>query len=343
MKKRRVLFIANRQSQSRQTTLTFTMARISILALLVALLALAHGVIAADQGAGTSYDCTCSCCAPDKCASEGTKDYHISVGSRDKCTDAACRSQVSQCPDSGSHNAGATVTATYHDCTCSCCASGTCATPGLKQYTFDAGSPEKCTQNACASEFSQCPDAGSHNAASADANANAMVFATYQDCMCSCCKEDKCPTLTYSYFDAGSKDKCNEKACASEFYWCPDAGAHNDDTINVALYTGKNAPASAPAAAAPSGLHVTKEKTEMPTYGAALLSIFLIGLFGTVCGLFVYRRVQRERGFRWVQFDDEGRMMGEHPKPAADRSNAVEMNGANGRSHAAIVSPFDKV
>ena len=35
--------------------------------------------------------------------------------------------------------------------------------------------------------------------------------------------------------------------------------------------------------------------------------------------------------------------MGEHPKPAADRSNAVEMNGANGRSHGAIVSPFDKV
>ena len=66
--------------------------------------------------------------------------------------------------------------------------------------------------------------------------------------------------------------------------------------------------------------------------------------FGTVCGLFVYRRVQRERGFRWVQFDDEGRMMGDHPKPAAaDRSNAVEMNGANGRSHGAIVSPFDKV
>jgi hypothetical protein len=45
-----------------------------------------------------------------------------------------------------------------------------------------------------------------------------------------------------------------------------------------------------------------------------------------------------------VQFDDEGRMMGDHPKPAAaDRSNAVEMNGANGRSHGAIVSPFDKV
>ena len=114
---------------------------------------------------------------------------------------------------------------------------------------------------------------------------------------CSCCKEDKCPVLTYSYFDAGSKDKCNEKACASEFYWCPDAGAHNDDTINVALYTGKNAPASAPAAAAPAGLHVTKEKTEMPTYGAALLSIFLIGLFGT-CLLYTSPSPRDQRGSR---------------------------------------------
>ena len=80
------------------------MARISLLALLVALLALSHGVTAAEVGSATDYDCTCECCAPDKCATEGTKTYTIAVGSRDKCTDEACSAQVSQCPDKGSHN-----------------------------------------------------------------------------------------------------------------------------------------------------------------------------------------------------------------------------------------------
>ena len=212
--------------------------------------------------------------------------------------------------------------------------------PSAVVRSFDAGSPDKCTQKACASAFAQCPDEGSHNAGSDNPAANNMVFATYQDCMCSCCKENKCPELTYSYFDAGSKDKCTPKACASQFYSCPDAGAHNDGTINVALYTGpKEAATLAPTAAKPSGVTVTKETTQMPTYGAALLSIFLIGLVGTVCGMFVYRRVQRERGFRWVQFDDEGRMMGDQPsKP----TTTVEMNG-NGGSHGHVVSPFDKV
>ena len=316
------------------------MARISLLALLAALLALSHGVTAAEVGSATDYDCTCECCAPDKCATEGTKTYTIAVGSRDKCTDEACSAQVSQCPDKGSHNSGATVTATYHDCTCSCCKSGTCQN-GLRQYTFDAGSPDKCTQKACASSFSQCPDEGSHNAASSDPAANNMVFATYQDCMCSCCKENKCPELTYSYFDAGSKDKCTPQACASQFYSCPDAGTHNDGTINVALYTGtKEATTLAPTPTAqPTGVTVTKETTQMPTYGAALLGIFLIGLVGTVCGMFVYRRVQRERGFRWVQFDDEGRMMGDQ---SSKPTTTVEMNG-NGGSHGHVVSPFDKV
>ena len=55
--------------------------------------------------------------------------------------------------------------------------------------------------------------------------------------------------------------------------------------------------------------------------------------------MFVYRRVQRERGFRWVQFDDEGRMMGDQ---SSKPTTTVEMNG-NGGSHGHVVSPFDKV
>ena len=36
----------------------------------------------------------------------------------------------------------------------------------------------------------------------------------------------------------------------------------------------------------------------MPTYGAALLSLFFIGIFGTLVGVFAHRRIQREKGFR---------------------------------------------
>jgi hypothetical protein len=32
---------------------------------------------------------------------------------------------------------------------------------------------------------------------------DALVFATYHDCMCACCKEGECPELKYNLFMVG--------------------------------------------------------------------------------------------------------------------------------------------
>ena len=56
---------------------------------------------------------------------------------------------------------------------------------------------------------------------------DALVFATYHDCMCACCKEGECPSLKYNLFMAGSAEKCNAAACSAKFFSCPDTGSHN--------------------------------------------------------------------------------------------------------------------
>ena len=56
---------------------------------------------------------------------------------------------------------------------------------------------------------------------------DALVFATYHDCMCACCKEGECPSLKYNLFMAGSAEKCNANAFSAKFFSCPDTGAHN--------------------------------------------------------------------------------------------------------------------
>jgi len=113
----------------------------------------------------------------------------MATGSRDACTEDMCRSKFYECPDVGSHNAAAgSVTASYHDCTCSCCKQGECAA-GLKEYTFFAESALKCNPSQCSANFYGCPDAGSHNTGDPGTTSEALVFASYNDCMCSCCKE----------------------------------------------------------------------------------------------------------------------------------------------------------
>ena len=232
------------------------------------------------------------------------KTYKVAVGSKAECTDKLCRSNFYSCPDYGSHDGGI-VTASYHDCTCSCCKEGTCG-QGLKEYTFEAGGQTKCTPDACSSNFYGCPDPGAHNADAAGTASDALVFATYHDCMCACCKAGECPTLKYSMFHAGSKEKCNKEGCSSKFYACPDAGAHNSEGQVVASYSGP--PASPPSVAAAAGVSparvAEKGETVMPTYGVALLVLVFVGTFIALVSVFVYRRVQRERGFRWVQFTD---------------------------------------
>ena len=113
-----------------------------------------------------------------------------------------------------------------------------------------------------------------------------MVLRHYQDCRLSCCKEGKCPELKYSYFDAeqGQVHATGVRVGAT--------GAQTRALTTTARSTWRSTPAKeaatlAPTAAKPSGVTVTKETTQMPTYGAALLSIFLIGLVGTVCGTYL--------------------------------------------------------
>ena len=74
------------------------------------------------------------------------------------------------------------------------------------------------------------------------------------------------------------------------------------------------------------------EATSMPTYGAALLSLFFIGIFGTLVGVFVHRRIQREKGFRWVMYEP-GRAEAAGPGANANDAAADEENARGTRAN----------
>jgi hypothetical protein len=134
-----------------------------------------------------------------------------------------------------------------------------------------------------------------------------LTVATYQDCTCAC-KATSTAALVYKMFYAGSNETCTASQCSSKYYACPDPGRHTQEAGGVveATYAGVVPAPPPPPAAAPrsSGVTVTAKSTEMPTYAAALIAILVIGLVGTVVGIFVHRKVQAERGFRWVKFDE---------------------------------------
>ena len=123
---------------------------------------------------------------------------------------------------------------------------------------------------------------------------------------------------------------------ALKFFQCEPV-THYDEGSVVAHYSGP--PPPPPASSAPPTVsaapHVSKDETVMPTYGVALLVIVFVGTFVTLVGVFVHRRVQRERGFKWVHFDDHGNPSGNGAPGAgsAERGSGgqVEMN-ANGGS-----------
>ena len=262
----------------------------------VALFALAIvGARAQNAGQDVNTDCTCACAA--SAGLEATK-YDIAVGSEAACTSAKCITERAEC------TAGGSVTASYHDCTCHCCNVGDCEN-GMQPYTFMANSPERCTASACASEFYQCPN--DPNSDTTTPAAASFTFATYQDCTCGC-KMTSGDAFVYKMFYAGSPEMCTANQCSSNYYACPDPGAHTvaaggrvEATYSGAVPEAPAAPAPAPAS---SRVTVTSKSTEMPTYAAALISILVIGLVGTVVGIFVHRKVQAERGFRWVKFDE---------------------------------------
>ena len=261
------------------------------------------GARAQDADQDVNTDCTCACAAS---ASAAKTEYHIAVGSEAACTPTKCISERAEC------TAGGSVEATYHDCTCHCCNVGQCQN-GMQPYPFKVDSPEQCTAAKCASEFYQCPN--DPNFLVETPAAASFAFATYQDCTCECKRETGSASV-YKMFYAGSPEMCTPDQCSSKYYACPDPGLHTERAGGVveATYAGVETPAPAPAAAAPtpsSGVTVTAKSTELPTYAAALISILVIGLVGTVVGIFVHRKVQAERGFRWVKFDEHDEKRGE--------------------------------
>ena len=300
------------------------------------LLAAPGSASAAEYEQAVNTDCRCVC---KKSTDAAPADYHFAVGSRDECTDAACKAHFSQCPQYGvadDPDADEIAYAMYHDCTCTCCKQGECA-QGAQELGFYAGSPDECTPDACGANFYACPDPGAHNVAeTTDVNQRAMVFATYQDCTCACCAADACPTLTYNMFFARTPEACTADACSAKFYSCPDGGAHNQGGSVTAMYSGVMPEPPAPPLGdvrdRGSRYGVGAEATSMPTYGAALLSLFFIGIFGTLVGVFVHRRIQREKGFRWVMYEP-GRAEAAGPGANANAHAADEENARGTRAN----------
>uniref|UniRef100_A0A061RE28 Uncharacterized protein n=1 Tax=Tetraselmis sp. GSL018 TaxID=582737 RepID=A0A061RE28_9CHLO len=115
------------------------------------------------------------------------------------------------------------------DCVCKCCDSDNCGKRAFSFHSFVAGSREMCTPEACQAKFSQCLDRGSHNS-------DSQVFASYLDCECSCCRDDKCPELSSHRFSAGDPSRCTAQQCSARFSQCPDGGSHHIASEVFAVY-----------------------------------------------------------------------------------------------------------
>ena len=132
------------------------------------------------------------------------------------------------------------------------------------------------------------------------------MFATYHDCMCACCDKDSCPLMKNNMFYAGSLEKCSEDMCRSKFMSCPDKGSHNEGSKVVAYYSGVMPPP--PMEAVPVGSQVVapgdKKKMVIPTTAVIGVSSSAVIFCLALTGILAYRRIQRERGFVWMKFDD---------------------------------------
>ena len=267
-------------------------------AMCVALFALAIvGARAQNAGQDVNTDCTCACAA--SASLEATK-YDIAVGSEAACTSAKCITERAEC------TAGGSVTASYHDCTCHCCNVGQCEN-GMQAYTFMANSERAVHGVGVCVPVLPVPERPELRHREPR---HRLLHLCHVPGLRRRVQEGVRDAFVYKMFYAGSPEKCTASQCSSNYYACPDPGEHTvaaGGTVE-ATYSGvvPEAPAAPAPAPASSRVTVTSKSTEMPTWAAALLSIFIIGLVGTVVGIFVHRKVQAERGFRWVKFDENG-------------------------------------
>jgi hypothetical protein len=86
----------------------------------------AHTASGGDPGMviATYNDCTCQCCKPDECGTNGSglKAYTYHAESQAKCVPDQCASRFYGCPNSGGQPSSQTsaVVALYSDCMCAC-------------------------------------------------------------------------------------------------------------------------------------------------------------------------------------------------------------------------------
>ena len=113
-----------------------------------------------DSGDASASDCSCNCAFPDS----SPTTHRFRSGSAERCTSSHCSAQFSDCPDAGSHNAGATVEATFTtlppcaisppappcggaDCECSCCYAGDDVDEGGTRSWWYSSRVSKCTNH----------------------------------------------------------------------------------------------------------------------------------------------------------------------------------------------------
>ena len=200
-------------------------------------------------------NCACTCCLPGQC--DEPKQYRTYVEDRKDCSVEMCGNRFYGCPNAGSHNDDAVVTAAFGaapaaeaqvqeepvpesraqapaapappvNCVCSCCLPDSCAN-GLRTYETFVNEPADCNPETCGDRFYGCPDAtGSHND-------RAEAFASFVDCSCGC--NDERGGAVYAEpkrFQSLGPKRCNPDRCDKEFPgFCARAGY-----MTTAAFTG---------------------------------------------------------------------------------------------------------
>mmetsp|Transcript_7555 Transcript_7555/g.21421 ORF Transcript_7555/g.21421 Transcript_7555/m.21421 type:complete len:430 (-) Transcript_7555:33-1322(-) len=266
------------------------------------------------------FDCTCECCDdPDGCTNENATFMRYAAGTAAGCSAAQCSARFQQCPDSGSHNDGTIVLASYsgpdygtgdHSCDCACCKAEDCL-EGRPHFTFFAQDASQCTRESCSANFAQCPDAGSHNSED-------EIFATFYDCKCSCCSEASCPVYTTNLFVAGTPEACTPEQCSARFASCPDAGAHNSGADVQAVYNAL-VDASVVVQESPSG--------GMSTGGVIGIIVAMVVLALALVMVGVYVWAKKAKGYKWMS-EEEMNKLTDVTATKTDADPAVQMAAA---------------
>jgi hypothetical protein len=130
--------------------------------------------------------------------------------------------------------------------------------------------------------------------------------AVSDDCTCSCCQADgiySCPNTTqtsYGSFYAGSEAACNEDACRSEFYFCPDTGSHNDGDVVTAYYAANGA-ATTSAPTTPATIVVEDDDSGDDNDAVIILIVVCVLLAVFLAAGVAYYFYKKAQGYDFVE------------------------------------------